>query len=341
MKALSTASLSPQPVQGSDKAAALLLAMGKPAAAQLLRHFDDTELKLITRAAAKLGPISIAEMEALVEEFAGQFSAGPDVQGTPREVENLITGVLPPEQVHELMSELVGKPAGSIWQKVEEAPEASLKSLVEKEHPQIAAILLSKVNSACAATVLSRLPQDLRNQLMRRMLSARPVPDIAQRILDSAVHDELFARANGSAGQTQARVADEMNKMERELTDEMLRNLEETRPVEAKALKGLLFSFAEIVKLAPKARMTLFDQIPAEKIVLALSGTNADFREVVLSSLASRARRMAEAELNDREAAPPRDVAEAQRAIANAALELASRGEIELPAHETDALNAA
>jgi flagellar motor switch protein FliG len=334
-------SSSPQPVQGSEKAAALLLAMGKPAAAQLLKHFDEAELKLVTRAAAKLGPIPIADMEALVEEFASQFSVGPDVRGTPREVENLITGVLPPEQVSQLMSDLAGKPAGSVWEKVDAAPENSLKSLIEKEHPQIAAIILSKVNSACAATVLGRLPQDLRNQVMRRMLSARPVPDVAQSILDSALPEDLFGHASGAAGETQARVANVMNKMERDLTDEMLRSLEETRPAEAKALKGLLFSFAEIVKLAPKARMVLFDQIPAEKIVLALSGTDAEFREVVLSSLASRARRMAEAELNEREEAPPREVAEAQRAIANAALDLASRGEIELPVHEANALDAA
>ena len=341
MQSQAADSASPQPVPGCEKAAALLLAMGKPAAAQLLRHFDEAELKLVTRAAAKLGSISIAEMEALVEEFAAEFTVGPNVRGTPREVENLLTGVLPPEQVSEVMSDLVGKPPGAVWEKIEAAPENSLKSLIEREHPQIAAVILSKVNSACAAMILGRLPQDLRNQVMRRMLSTRPVPEIAQRILDSALHEDLLAQASASGGETQARVAKVMNKMERDLTDEMLRSLEETRPAEARALKGLLFSFAEIVKLAPKARMILFDQIPAEKIVLALSGTNPEFRDVVLSSLASRARRMAEAELNDREAAPPRDVAEAQRAIANTALELAGRGEIELPAPEADALHAA
>ena len=55
---------------GPEKVAALLLAMGKPLASRLLKHFDPGELKTITRSAAALGAVPITALEGLVEELA-------------------------------------------------------------------------------------------------------------------------------------------------------------------------------------------------------------------------------------------------------------------------------
>lgn len=112
--------------------------------------------------------------------------------------------------------------------------------------------------------------------------------------------------------------------------EDVLNSLSVTRPKSAEILKGLLFTFDDIVNLTPAARTLLFDQIPTDKIVLALKGTDPSFREVILSSLASRVRRMVEHELNGREPAAQRDVLEARRSITDLALELAGRGEIDL-----------
>lgn len=63
-------------LKGVEKAAALLLTMGKPLAARLLKHFDANELKQITRVVAELGAVTVPTLEGLVEEFAGQFANG-------------------------------------------------------------------------------------------------------------------------------------------------------------------------------------------------------------------------------------------------------------------------
>ena len=81
-----------------------------------------------------------------------------------------------------------------------------------------------------------------------------------------------------------------------------------------------------------KSRLVLFEKVAPERMILALNGADPDLRELVLSSLTTRARRMVETELDGGEPAPPRDVGKARRAIAETALELAERGEIELGA---------
>ena len=88
-----------RPLKGSEKAAALLLAMGKPMASKLLKHFDAADLKEITRSAADLGAVSAPALDEAIEEFATQFSTGADLHGTVGEVEQLLTGVVPPSSL--------------------------------------------------------------------------------------------------------------------------------------------------------------------------------------------------------------------------------------------------
>ena len=59
-----------RPLKGPEKAAALLLAMGKPIASKLLKHFDAADLKEITRSAADLGAVSASALDEAIEEFA-------------------------------------------------------------------------------------------------------------------------------------------------------------------------------------------------------------------------------------------------------------------------------
>lgn len=318
-------------LQGVDRVAVLLLAMGKPAAGRLLKHFSSEEIKLITRSAAELGPISPVQLETLVEEFATQFSNGSSLFGTASEVEKLLSGVLPPEQIAELMTDVLGNSNRSIWDRISNVSETVLATYLMKEHPQTAALILSKVRPTCAAKVMGHLPTPLRNSLMRRMLTFKPIVDETMRHIEKTIHEDFMINFSRNMGaDTHAKMADIINKMERDHMEDVLQSLSEVRPKSAEILKGLLFTFDDIVGLTPRARTALFDQIPNDRVVLALKGTEDSFRNVILSSLASRVRRIVEHELNSKEPASQRDVLEARRAITDLALEMAGRGEIEL-----------
>jgi flagellar motor switch protein FliG len=324
-------------LQGTDKVAALLLAMGRPLAGRILKHFDPEELKLITRSVAGLGTIPTHSLEGVIEEFAGQFLNGIDLRGSAAEVEQLLSGVLSPSQIAELMSDVTDGATQPMWERLSTIPEAVLANYLLKEHLQTAALILSKVSPACAAKAMALFPRDQRNALMRRMLSLSSVTEPAMRVLESTLREDLLLKASRKNGDDQnARMADIINKMEREQMEDVLQSLAETRPKTAETLRGLLFTFDDLIKLQPRMRMLLFDQIPTERIVLALKGCEGELRDAVLGSLAARNRRMVEQELSSSEPASQRDVVKARRMIADTALSMAEKGEIELSAGEDE-----
>jgi flagellar motor switch protein FliG len=324
-------------LKGPERVATLLFAMGKPAASRILKHFSEEEIRLVTKSAAQLGPVSPTQIEQLVEEFASNFSDGADLVGGAAHIEKLLTGILSPEQIANIMSEVVGSANKSIWERISTVSESAIASYLMKEHPQTAALILSKVKPSCAAKVMTQLPQPLRNNLMRRMLSMKPIVDETMKNIEKTLHEDFMANFSKNAGSdTHAKIADIINKMERDHMEDVLSSLSSVRPKSAEILRGLLFTFDDIVKLTPRDRTTLFDQVPPDRVVLALKGTNDEFRKVVLSALSSRVRRMIEHELNSKEPSAHRDIAEARRTITDLALEMAGRGEIVINSETED-----
>jgi flagellar motor switch protein FliG len=321
----------------SEEVAAVLIAMNKATASRLIKYFDSAELKQITRAVSQLGPVPRVQLEAVVEQLATLFADGANLVGTAREMEKLLEGILPPEQISELMADVLGAGERSIWDRISNGSETALAAYLVKEHPQTAALILSKVKPACAARVMAQLPAPLRNGVMRRMLTFKPIVEATMKMIEQTIHEDFMINlARNAAADTHSRMADIINKMERQSMEEVLDSLTQSRPKSAEILKSLLFTFDDIINLTPRARTTLFDQIPHEKVILALKGTSGPLRSVVLGALTARARRIVEHELEGGEPVSQRDVLEARRSITDQALEMAARGEIELSAADSD-----
>lgn len=325
---------------GAKKAALLLLAMGKNHAAQVLRHFSAEELRLIPRFGADSDRITGVEFEGLVEEFGREFADGMKFFGTSQEVEDLISGVLTPEQIAQMKPEVVTEKSEPVWSRLAALNEQVLASYIALEHPQIATAVLSRMPSDYAAKILGLLNPALRRDVMGRMLSLTEMHAEAAALLERALAEDLLAGpVRGQQSESRSRVADIINRLDEAQVADTLSTLAQTRPEDADALRGMLFTFSDIVKLTKAARTLLLDKVPTDRLVVALSGTDPNLQELALSSLTARTRRMVEAELKGGQNPTQRDIRSAQRGIADLALAMAGRGEIELNPSDSESVS--
>lgn len=324
-------------MSGAEKVAVLLLALGKPRAAKVLKRFDSEDLKILTQLAGDLAPIDASDLEGLVEEFAQKFSSGINFVGTEREVKNMLSDVMSEDQLAGVMSDEQEEPGEAperVWDKISRIKDEALRAYLGKEHPQTAAMILSRVDPGLAAKIVALFPAQQRNALLIRMLGIKKVADDAARAVELAIAEDLLAKSSSGS---HAGIADILNRLDKTQSDDLLKNLAEVRPDDAKTLKGMMFTFVELVNLPAKARTLLLDQVPIERLVAALTGTDSAFQGAILSSLAARSRRMVEAELQGGGSANERDVAEARRAIVDTVLKMMAKGEIAMP--EPDAVD--
>lgn len=319
---------------GAEKVGVLLLALGKSRAAQLLKRLDPEELRMLTRSSSRIRPVTAEEVEQLIEEFAGRFTSGVNFAGTADEVKNLLADVMTQDEIAESMRDQQSD-GQRVWEKLAPLKDNMLHALLLKEHPQTIAVVLSRLDSNVGARVLRSLEPELRHSLLRRMLGLRGIASSALEAIQIGLNEDLVA-STLSAPNSEARktIANMLNKLDGSQANEILKSIAVTRPEDANEIKSMLFSFADIASLKPRARSLILEKVPTEQVVLALNGAEPDLQEAVLSTLTARVRRMVEAELEGAPPARARDVEEARRAIVAVVLSLMARGEITLEDRE-------
>jgi len=319
-------------LSGPEKVAALLLALDRDVAQKLLKHFDQNELRNIAKIAAGLGAVAAPMIDQLIIDLIDSLSADKiDLVGSANQAEELLTGVIPPDQIADIMSEVLGSSNQYFWQKLSSVPDATLAAYIANEHPQTIAVIFSKIETAFAARLLTQIDARKRKEVVRRMLMSKPVSDAALRILETTLQEDVLSAApKTSANEASQRIAGIINQMDRDQMEDILQSIADTEPAMAETLKSMLFTFEDLPNLSAQARMILFDQVSTEQLIMALRGSDSTIRGCVLPCLSARTRRMVEAELASSDSPPKREVARAQRAVAEAVLRLAEAGTIEI-----------
>ena len=323
---------------GREKVAILLLALGNPLAAKILQSFDAKEVKAVMSSASALGKLNKDDLELLVDEFTANFAKTLGLSTGYGEVKSLVEGAFDSDRLNAMLGDQPLAPGEPIWRKFAAGSENALVPYLLDEHPQTITFILSSLDSDLAAKCLSMLPRDIRDSVAKRMLKLQDVAERPSAILQECMQHDLLANSDAGAEEAgRSRVAALINKLDREQSEGILESLAASRPEDAKKLRGMIFSFEDIAKLTQAHRLLMFDKVATEQVIAALRGTTPEFKELVLSSVGARARRMIEAELAGDNGQVTKEVLEARRSIADLALSLAQKGDIALPANEDEA----
>ena len=317
---------------GREKVAILLLALGNSLGSKLLQKFDAGEVKNIMGSASSIGSVDKNDLDVLVDDFAAHFAKALGLGTDFESVRSLVEQAFSPAELSNMLGVSAMQNPEQIWQKFTSGNENTLVPYLLDEHPQTVAFVLSKLDTDFAARCLSILPGDFRITVARRLLKLQPVCEEATRIAEACLKRDLLSRGEANLeAEGRSRLASMLNKLERDQSAAILEGVAKWRPEEAVQLKQMIFTFEDIEKLSQPARVALFDKLQTEQVIVALRGMPAGLKETALSSLGARARRMVEAELANDTGQKTKEGDTARNTIAAMVLDMARRGELELP----------
>lgn len=322
-----------KPLSQAEKAAAVLLAMGKPVASKLLKFFTQHELQVIIRSAQNLRAIPPHELIQLVNEFEDLFTEGAGLMDNAKAMEGILEEGLTPEEVDNLLGRRATFQGieSTIWDNLGEADPVFVAKFLENEHPQTMAYILSQVPSGFGAKVLMELDEQRRADVVNRTVNLKQVSPKAAEIIENRVVDLLRQMETERNATGTVKVAELMNELEKEQVEQLLGALESLSKEAADKVRPRIFLFEDLLTMPQRSRVTLFNDISADVITMALRGAPMDIREAVLSAIGARQRRMIESDLGTGTTGiNPRDIAVARRSIAQEAIRLANNNQIEL-----------
>ncbi len=321
-------------LSGPQKAAAILVAIGRPSASRLLKHFNAEDLRKLAGHARTLEPISPLDFEHLVKQFEDSFAEGAPVSEAAQRFEGLLREALPQDEADAVFEERVQPQLvqESVWVQLARLPVESLQAYLADQHPQIIAYIVSKLPSDLAARMFVGLPPQLRSAVVQRSLHIGNVAPAAADLLEDVLRRDLLGRSDaGPVKAHHGQIANIFNQLDRQEMEELMSSLKDLSQDDIARIKAKLFNFEDVERLSQRARLLLFDEVQTEQIATALRGADASLQEMVLSSLSTRGRRMVESELAAEQGnITSQNIADARRAIARIAIDLSERGIISL-----------
>lgn len=325
-------------LSGYERAAVVLLSLDEEAAQSIMQRLDEEEIREITRAMADLGSVTSNLVEELITSFTDRFSdEARGVIGSASQAKRLLSGIMDEQDVDSFLLDLDGPDGRTMWEKISNVSEIPLANYLANEHPQIVAVILSKVASDSAARVLELLDRSFAEDVIARMLTIGVIsPDVISDI-ERTLRSEFIGAYMKSGGPDQfSRLAEIFNRTEEGMTREMLAYLETVDVDSANKIRDLMFTFDDLIRLDRGSLNALIQAVETETWALALKGTEQSFRDNVINCLSERAGRLLVDAIEELGAVRASEVTESRSKIMIAAKGLEERGLLILPSSEDE-----
>ncbi|MEY3042738.1 MAG: Flagellar motor switch protein FliG [Pseudomonadota bacterium] len=319
----------------TQRAAVLMLLLGEEQAASIIRYMDPKEVQALGAAMVSVGDISQEAVNAVLDDFIATFKKQTSLGlGTSDYVESVLRSALGEDKAASVLGRINPTSASKGLEILRWMDARAIAEMVQGEHPQVVAIILSVLENAVAADVLSFLPPEARPEIVERVARLETVQPAAMEELEAIMRKQFASRsssASSSFGGVKA-AAKIMNLTKVDMESVIMKGVENLDPDLAQAIQDNMLTFADLGSVDNRAIQTLLRSIEPDLLMVALKGADEIVRDKFMSNMSERARAVF---LDDMEAKGPMrlsDVEDAQKKIMRQARKLSEAGELMLAA---------
>jgi flagellar motor switch protein FliG len=320
-------------LNGVQKTAILLVAIGPEAASQVFKSLKEKDIERVAFEIANMEEISSEVIEQVIDEFfqmirAQDYISIGGIEYAQRILYNSVGAHKAQEIVRRVQS--VQSQAQRGFNLLKKADHNQILNLINSEHPQTIALILAHLDARQTANILMGLPEELRTDVVYRIATMEKVSsDLLEEIEDvlKGQIELVYTRELNEAGGTQA-VAEILNLAGKTHERSILEGIERRDAELAQQIRNLMFVFDDILLLDDRSIQRLMKDVDTKSLAVALKGSSGEIRERILKNISERAANMIKEEMDYMGPVRVREVEEAQQRIVDIIRDLEEAGEI-------------
>ncbi len=325
--------LSQQTMNGTQRAALLLMTLGEQEAAEVLKYMGAQEVQQLGMAMASLNNVSRIEADDVLNGFITDVEEQTALGiNTESYVRNILDNAFGPSKANAFIDRIMtGEDAKGLdalkWMSSREVVE-----IVKDEHPQIIAIVLAYLESQQAADVVERLPEEIRSDILMRVAS---LSDIQQSAL--AEIENLIASKSTDAGGGSTRkvggdkvAANIVNALKPDRGEALLEQIKEKNAEVSERIQEMMFTFDTLLKVDERGIQALLREVSNELLVVALKGCDPAISDKIMGNMSKRAATLLREDMEAKGPIKLSEVETSQKEILDVARRLADAGDIDL-----------
>ncbi len=316
---------------GKEKAAMLLISLGPERSSEVFKHLKEDEIEQLTLEIANIKYVEPADREKVLEEFyriclAQEYISEGGIEYAKEILEKAIGSQKAVEIINRLSASLQVRP----FDFVRKAEPTQLLNFIQKENPQVIALVLAYLKPQQAATILSALPQEIQAEVAQRIATMdRTSPEVikeVEKILEKNL-SSLLLEDYTLAGGLQT-IVDILNNVDRGTEKYIMETLEIKDVQLAENIKKRMFVFEDILTLDNRSIQRFIREVDTKQLAIALKGAKEDVQKVIYENMSKRMADMIKEDIQFMGPVRLKDVEEAQQNIVNTIRRLEEIGEI-------------
>jgi flagellar motor switch protein FliG len=314
---------------GPEKAVLMLLSMDETAATPILSELDPADVRKLREVAGLMRAVPAPALDDVYAEFIEKSREAIAVpRGGVRYLRRLATRALGEARTQEIF---VDTPQTSM-ERLAGADNGSLALVLENEHPQLVAAVLSQLDAEKAAKVLQQLPEALRPSVIERLGRLTEIPAGLLEEVASALSAELPAAGAEASMSVDgiSRSAALVRRLGRATGEAVLGALSEGDADLASEIRRAMYSFEDLKALDARALRSVLEAVPSERLTIALKTASDQLKDQIFRSMSKRAGDRIREDMEMLGGVRVSDVEAAQREIVETALRLDTEGVISL-----------
>ena len=318
---------------GTQRAAVLMLLLGEEQASNIISFLNPKEVQALGAAMVQVADLSQEAVNQVLDDFVATIKKQTSLGlGTSDYVEKVFKRALGDDKAASVLGRINPGRASKGLEILNWMDARSIADMIQGEHPQVVAIILSVLENVVAADVLNYLPPETRSEVIQRVASLETVQPSAMEELE-AILKKQFSNNSSSKSSSFGGIkaaASILNLTKTALEASVMGGLKTLDPELMQKIQDSMFTFDNLVSVDNKGIQVIMRNAEPDLMMKDLKGASDEVKKKFLDNMSERARGMFK---DDMEALGPMrlsDVEDAQKIIMRAARKLADAGDLVL-----------
>ncbi|MDR0821314.1 MAG: flagellar motor switch protein FliG [Oscillospiraceae bacterium] len=301
-----------------QKAALVISSLGAENASSVFKSLTDEEIEMITLEVAKMDYWPMEVVEGVLNDFYEMCLTQKVIsEGGVEYAREVLEKAFGQQQAAQMFEKITKQLKAKSFAFVRKADYKNLLAIVQNEHPQTIALILSYARSDQSSSILGELSKDLRIEVVERMAKMDAAsPDVVRSI--EATLERKFASLvtmdSMEVGGVNY-VAEVLNSVDRATEKQIFDELTRRDPMLAEQIRQRMFVFEDIISLDSLAIQAFLKEVDSKDLSVAIKGSTAEVAEAIYANMSSRLKESTQTDVQYLHNVKLRDVEEAQQRI--------------------------
>jgi flagellar motor switch protein FliG len=318
-------------LSGAQRAATVIAAMGAENAASVYKFLSEEDVEKLTYEVSKLAYIDISTVDNILTEFYELCLTQKVItEGGVTYARDILEKAFGEASAQQLMDKVTKSLRVKAFDFMRKADAKNMLAIVQNEHPQTIALILSYVRADQASMVLSELPREKRVDVVERIAKMDSASPEVIKAIEATLEKKFATIVTTDMAEVGGvnYIADVLNHVDRATEKFIFDELSVRDPELVNDIRQKMFVFEDILTLDALSIQRFIRDVDSKDLAIAIKGSSPDVTAVLYANMPQRMQESIQADIEYLHNVRLRDVEEAQQRIVAIIRRLEEEGEL-------------